>query len=73
MTESEISRVCASVKRGAQMLVGRNHMGMRKIKLVRGPFGLFVERYECSDDDLALIKSRIGEMPTKTDRVYPAA
>jgi hypothetical protein len=73
MNESEILHVCESVKRGAQMLVGRNHLGMRKIKLVKGPFGLFVERYECTDEDLATIRSRIAVPNGKRTRVHPAA
>jgi hypothetical protein len=38
------------------MLVGMDHLGRRKLKLVRGPFGLFVERYECNEEDLAKIR-----------------
>jgi hypothetical protein len=59
MTEAEIDRVCSAVKRGARMLVGRDHMGRQKIKLVKGPFGLFVERFECSEVDVANITQRI--------------
>jgi hypothetical protein len=73
MTESEITRVCDSVRRGAQMLVGRNHMGLRKIKLVRGPFGLFVERYECTDEELSKIKARIDAIGSKQARTHSAA
>jgi hypothetical protein len=60
MSNVDIDRVCLSVRRGARMLVGRDHAGRQKIKLIKGPFGLFVERFECSDADLALIKSRLA-------------
>jgi hypothetical protein len=62
MTESEIDRVCIAVKRGARMMVGRDHMGRQKIKLIKGPFGLFVERFECSEADMATIRARLAHM-----------
>jgi hypothetical protein len=65
MTESEIARVCESVRRGAEMLVGRDKTGRSKLKLIRGPFGLFVERYQCSEEELATIKARLGQVPKR--------
>jgi hypothetical protein len=56
LSEAEIKRICKSVKRGAKLLVGSDHTGRKKIKLVKGPFGLFVERLECSDKDLEFIR-----------------
>jgi hypothetical protein len=72
MTEAEIARVCESVRRGAEMLVGRDKTGRSKLKLVRGPFGLFVERYQCSEEDLAAIKARLAKV-TKQPRRAPTA
>jgi hypothetical protein len=73
MTESEIARVCESVRRGAEMLVGRDKTGRGKLKLVRGPFGLFVERYQCSEEDLAAIKARLGQVPKSRRQTSTAA
>ena len=65
MTDSDIDHVCLAVKRGARMMVGRDHMGRQKIKLVKGPFGLFVERFECSDADMAVIRARLAAAKSK--------
>jgi hypothetical protein len=59
MTEDDIDRVCLAVKRGARMLVGRDPAGRQKIKLIKGPFGLFVERFECTEADVAAISKRL--------------
>jgi hypothetical protein len=60
MSEADIDRVCLAVKRGARMMVGRDHMGRQKIKLIKGPFGLFVERFECDDAEMAIIRARLS-------------
>lgn len=60
LTESERIRICSVVKKGAKMLVGRDHTGRQKIKLVKGPFGLFVERIECEEADLAFIRKSLS-------------
>jgi hypothetical protein len=65
MRSVDIDHVCLAVRRGARMLVGRDHAGRQKIKLIKGPFGLFVERFDCNDVDLAVIKSRLA---AKTER-----
>jgi hypothetical protein len=59
MTEDDIDRVCLAVKRGARMLVGRDAAGRQKIKLIKGPFGLFVERFECTEADVSAISRRL--------------
>jgi hypothetical protein len=61
LSEFELNRICKSVKRGAKLLVGRDHTGRQKLKLVKGPFGLFVERLECSDSDLAFIRKSLSD------------
>jgi hypothetical protein len=59
MTESEINRVCTAVKHGARMMVGRDHTGRQKLKIIKGPFGLFVKRYECSEADISVIRAKL--------------
>jgi hypothetical protein len=61
LSESERDRVCKLVRNGAKMFVGRDHTGRQKIKLVKGPFGLFVERIECSEVDLIQIRKTLSK------------
>lgn len=64
MSEAEIDRICSSVSRGAKLLVGRDPAGRSKIKLVSGPFGLFVKRFECSEGDIEFIRKKLaGKTP----------
>jgi hypothetical protein len=60
LSESERKRICNVVRNGAKMLVGRDHAGRQKIKLIKGPFGLFVERIECTDVDLMQIRKMLS-------------
>jgi hypothetical protein len=60
LSESERIRICNMVRNGAKMLVGRDHAGRQKIKLIKGPFGLFVERIECTDVDLMQIRKMLS-------------
>lgn len=53
------------------MLVGMDHLGRRKLKVVRGPFGLFVKRYECNEEDLAKIRSGLAKIPSGLKPVKP--
>jgi hypothetical protein len=61
LSESERKRICECVRKGARMLVGRDHTGRQKIKLVKGPFGLFVERIECTETDLIYIRKALSK------------
>jgi hypothetical protein len=61
LSENDLQRICHSVKKGAKLLVGRDHTGRQKIKLIKGPFGLFVERLECSEKDLAFIRQNLSK------------
>ncbi len=73
MTEADIDRVCLAVKRGARMMVGRDHMGRQKIKLIKGPFGLFVERFECDEAEIDIIRARLSRKPQKQPKNTVAA
>ncbi len=61
MTEQEMVRICRLVERGAKLLIGRNPSGGRKIKLVRGPFGMMTERYELTNQELDLLRSKLDQ------------
>jgi hypothetical protein len=60
LPESELNRICKAVQKGAKLMVGRDHAGRQKLKLVKGPFGLFVERVECTEADLAFIRKSLS-------------
>jgi hypothetical protein len=56
----DVDRVCKSVQHGAKLYIGRDHAGRQKIKLVKGPFGLFVERHDCTDEELTSLKRKLS-------------
>lgn len=60
MTEAEINWVCERVLKGGRLLIGRDPAGRQKLKVKHGPFGLFTERFICSEEDLHIVKSRLA-------------
>ncbi len=66
MSDNEISLICLWVNRGAKLLVGSNHSGHRKIKVVRGPFGLMTKRFKCSEFDVQRLRKRLSLYNPKT-------
>lgn len=61
LSDSERMRICSAIKKGAKMMIGRDHTGRQKIKLIKGPFGLFVERIECSEADVVKIRKELTQ------------
>jgi hypothetical protein len=59
MSEQELSRICNWVKSGAQLFIGADPMGRRKIKIVRGPFGVMTKRFSCSEHDVELLRKML--------------
>ena len=60
MTEAEIDLICKKVAKGARLLIGRDHSGRQKIKLVSGIFGLLTTRLQCDDNDIAKLRMRLA-------------
>ena len=60
MKTVEASDVFEMVQSGAKLYIGRNATGQPKIKIVRGPFGLFVSRYNIDEQQCELLKSKLG-------------
>jgi hypothetical protein len=52
LTEAELSKICRWLSKGAKLYVGRDHAGRSKIKVVRGPLGIFTRRFLCDDQDI---------------------
>ena len=59
MRQIDIQQICQAVRRGAHISIGRNHYGRTRLKLQSGPFGIFVRRYEVTDDQVAMIKEQL--------------
>ncbi len=60
MEKTDIEAICTCLRRGGKMSIGRNHTGRTKIKLRTGPFGMFVKRYDASDEQIEEIKANLG-------------
>jgi hypothetical protein len=58
--DQDINYVCSAVSKGAKVFIGRNHLGKSKIKLTRGPFGLWVQRYEASFEQAEKLKHHLS-------------
>jgi hypothetical protein len=59
MSEQELSRICALVKSGARLFIGSDPLGRRKMKIVRGPFGVLTKRIKCSDSDVERLRAML--------------
>jgi hypothetical protein len=59
LSQVELDRLSTALKRGAKMLIGTDHVGRRKLKLKKGPFGLFTERISCTEEDLEKLKKLV--------------
>ncbi len=59
MTENDLSKICGWMTKGAKLYIGRDPAGRSKIKIVRGPLGLFTQRYHCDDRDLQELSRRL--------------
>ena len=51
--------VIQMVKNGAKLFIGKSASGLPKIKVVRGPFGLFVSRYNIDPQQCELLKNQL--------------
>jgi hypothetical protein len=59
MTEAELNKVCRWVNEGGKLLIGRDASGHQKIKVVHGPLGMFVHRFEIADNELEKLKEML--------------
>ena len=59
MSDPEVERICKLVNGGAKLMIGRNHQGQSKIKIIRGPFGILSERFYVSEEQLIGVKDRL--------------
>ena len=47
------------VKKGAKLFISKSTSGLPKLKIVRGPFGLFVSRYNIDPQQCELLKNQL--------------
>lgn len=60
MKKVDALEVIEMIKNGAKLFIGKNASGLPKIKVVRGPFGLFVSRYNIDLQQCELLKNRLA-------------
>ncbi len=60
LQDRDINQIYAAVNDGAKVYIGRNHLGKTKIKLSRGPFGLWVQRFEANEQQTEMLKAKLG-------------
>lgn len=63
LSSEEFELICGWVAKGGKLLIGRDHSGGRKIKIVRGPFGLLTQRFSCSEQDVESLRIRMRSRP----------
>ncbi len=61
MTEVELRKVCRWINEGGNLFIAIDDEGRQKIKIVHGPLGMFVHRYEISGDELLTLKQLLLE------------
>ncbi len=61
MTEQQINEVCLWLSQGAKVKIAQHYSGRRRVKVVHGPFGLKTVRFNCLEDDIQRLMSRIRE------------
>jgi hypothetical protein len=66
VNERDIDQICHWVNKGAKLMIGADHAGRRKIKVVRGPFGLLTERYHCTEQDITLLRRKLVRVEGKS-------
>lgn len=63
LSSEELDQICRWVAKGGRLLIGRDHSGHRRIKIVRGPFGLLTQRFSCSEQDVESLRRRMRSSP----------
>lgn len=61
MTEVELRKVCRWITEGGKLLIGTDDYGRQKIKVTHGPLGMFVHRFEITENELLALKELILE------------
>jgi hypothetical protein len=61
MSEMQLAWICQLVNHGAKIYIGSDYMGNRKIKVVRGPFGLLTKRFSCNDGDVDRLRRKLAQ------------
>jgi hypothetical protein len=69
LTEQDIDAICGWVQGGAKLYIGNDPTERRKIKIVRGSFGMFIARFVCTEQDVNALRFRLkGTQAQFTER-----
>jgi hypothetical protein len=68
---TDIQEVCTLVRRGGKVSIGRNHTGRLRLKVKSGPFGVFVNRFDITEEQLRMIKETLSLGPRRALRPAP--
>ena len=59
MDDKDINQICDWVNKGAKLFIGRDPSGRSKVKIVRGPLGLFTRRFQCEDSQVSALRKKL--------------
>ena len=61
MKTIDASEAYEMVRKGGKLFIGRNAAGSPKVKIIHGPFGLFVSRFKIDEQQCRILKSKLSE------------
>ncbi|MDE2446447.1 MAG: hypothetical protein KGO94_09725 [Alphaproteobacteria bacterium] len=56
------TKVMTMVKKGCKLYLGRSSNGDPKVKVARGPFGIFVWRYAIDEEQFQILKTSLDQV-----------
>ncbi len=59
MTVDEMNQVQRWIANGGKLLIGRDHSGRQKVKIVHGPLHVFTHRFSVTDEEVAKLKNML--------------
>jgi hypothetical protein len=62
LTAKDTDQIVAWARKGAKVLIGRDHTGRHKIKIRHGLFGLKTTRLQCEPQDVEQLRKRLSEV-----------
>jgi hypothetical protein len=60
MTVDDMRQVQKWVANGGKLLIGRDHAGRQKIKVIHGPLHMFTHRYSADQEQIETLKKMLN-------------
>jgi hypothetical protein len=60
MTVDEMRQVQIWVAKGGKLLIGRDHAGRQKVKVMHGPLHMFTHRYSADYEQIETLKQMLS-------------